>query len=57
MKSSKGNTSYKQGEIDFFQYIQSLENAIDIQAEYLDNVSNLIKPNWIHNILISKILK
>jgi cobalt-zinc-cadmium resistance protein CzcA len=49
-----GNTSYKQGEIDFFQYIQSLENAIDIQAEYLDNVLNLIKPNWIHNILISK---
>jgi cobalt-zinc-cadmium resistance protein CzcA len=33
-----GNLSYKQGEIDFFQYIQSLENATDIQAEYLDNV-------------------
>ncbi|MGO4818264.1 CusA/CzcA family heavy metal efflux RND transporter [Flavobacterium sp. W22_SRS_FP1] len=33
-----GNLSYKHGEIDFFQYIQSLENATDIQAEYLDNV-------------------
>lgn len=30
------NTSYKQGEIDFFQYIQSLENATTIQMEYLD---------------------
>ena len=33
-----GNTSYKQGEIDFFQYIQSLENATTIQMEYLENV-------------------
>ncbi len=33
-----GNTSFKQGEIDFFQYIQSLENATTIQVEYLDNV-------------------
>jgi cobalt-zinc-cadmium resistance protein CzcA len=33
-----GSLSYKHGEIDFFQYIQSLENATDIQAEYLDNV-------------------
>lgn len=33
-----GNRSFKQGEIDFFQYIQSLENATTIQAEYLDNV-------------------
>ncbi|EIA07588.1 CusA/CzcA family heavy metal efflux RND transporter [Flavobacterium frigoris] len=33
-----GNLSYKHGEIDFFQYIQSLENATAIQAEYLDNV-------------------
>jgi cobalt-zinc-cadmium resistance protein CzcA len=32
------NASYKQGEIDFFQYIQSLENATNIQVEYLDNV-------------------
>jgi cobalt-zinc-cadmium resistance protein CzcA len=29
-----GNTSYKHGEIDFFQYIQSLENATDIQAVF-----------------------
>lgn len=33
-----GNTSYKQGEIDFFQYIQSLENATNIQVDYLENV-------------------
>jgi cobalt-zinc-cadmium resistance protein CzcA len=33
------NSSYKQGEIDFFQYIQSLENATSIQVEYLDNAS------------------
>jgi cobalt-zinc-cadmium resistance protein CzcA len=33
-----GNRSYKQGEIDFFQYIQSLENATTIQMDYLDNV-------------------
>ena len=30
--------SYKNGEIDFFQYIQSLENAISIEIDYLDNV-------------------
>jgi cobalt-zinc-cadmium resistance protein CzcA len=30
--------SYKHGEIDFFQYIQSLENATAIQVEYLANV-------------------
>ena len=33
-----GNRSYKQGEIDFFQYIQSLENATTIRMDYLDNV-------------------
>ena len=33
-----GNRSYKQGEIVFFQYIQSLENATAIQVDYLDNV-------------------
>ncbi|MBC5837669.1 CusA/CzcA family heavy metal efflux RND transporter [Flavobacterium muglaense] len=33
-----GNMSYKHGEIDFFQYIQSLENATIIQVDYLDNV-------------------
>jgi len=32
------NRSYKQGEIDFFQYIQSLENATTIQIEHLDAV-------------------
>ena len=32
------NRSFKQGEIDFFQYIQSLENATTIQVEYLENV-------------------
>lgn len=30
--------SYKNGEIDFFQYIQSMENAISIESDYLDNV-------------------
>ncbi|WP_369765120.1 CusA/CzcA family heavy metal efflux RND transporter [Flavobacterium sp. WC2429] len=33
-----GNLSFKHGEIDFFQYIQSLENATIIQVDYLDNV-------------------
>ncbi len=32
------NLSYKNGEIDFFQYIQSLENASDIQLDYLDTL-------------------
>ncbi len=32
------NLSYKHGEIDFFQYIQSLENATNIQVDYLENV-------------------
>ena len=32
------NLSYKNGEIDFFQYIQSLENATAIQVEYLDTL-------------------
>lgn len=30
--------SYQNGEIDFFQYIQSIENALSIEADYLDNV-------------------
>ena len=30
--------SYKHGEIDFFQYITSLENATSIQVDYLDAV-------------------
>jgi cobalt-zinc-cadmium resistance protein CzcA len=33
------NMSYKQGEIDFFQFIQSLENATTIQVDYLDAVN------------------
>jgi heavy metal efflux system protein len=33
-----GNRSFKQGEIDFFQYIQSLENGTTIQVDHLDNV-------------------
>ncbi len=33
-----GNNSYKQGEIDFFQYIQSLENATLIRVDYLETV-------------------
>lgn len=32
------NLSYKNGEIDFFQYIQSLENATAIQVDYLDTL-------------------
>ncbi|MEZ4840087.1 MAG: CusA/CzcA family heavy metal efflux RND transporter [Flavobacteriaceae bacterium] len=31
--------SYKNGEIDFFQYIQSIENAKDIELTYLDNLN------------------
>ncbi|MBG50189.1 MAG: CusA/CzcA family heavy metal efflux RND transporter [Pseudozobellia sp.] len=31
--------SFKNGEIDFFQYIQSLENAYEIQLEYLENLN------------------
>lgn len=30
--------SYKNGEIDFFQYIQSMESAIGIDVDYLDSV-------------------
>ncbi|MDC6352707.1 CusA/CzcA family heavy metal efflux RND transporter [Zeaxanthinibacter sp. PT1] len=31
--------SYKNGEIDFFQYIQSLENAYEIRLSYFDNLN------------------
>jgi cobalt-zinc-cadmium resistance protein CzcA len=31
--------SFKNGEIDFFQYIQSLENAYEIKLDYLDNLN------------------
>ncbi len=30
--------SFKNGEIDFFQYIQSLQNAYEIKLDYLDNL-------------------
>ena len=32
--------SYQHGEIDFFQYIQSLENAYRITLSYLENINN-----------------
>jgi len=35
--------SYKHGEIDFFQFIQSLENATIIQVDYLDAVNQFNK--------------
>ena len=33
------NGSYKNGEIDFFQYIQSLEMVYQLKIEYLDNLN------------------
>ncbi len=36
--------SFKQGEIDFFQYIQSIENAMEIELTYLENLKQL-QPN------------
>ena len=33
------NMSYTHGEIDFFQFIQSLENATSIQVDYLEAVN------------------
>lgn len=35
LKTADG--SYKNGEIDFFQYIQSLETVYEIELQYLDN--------------------
>jgi cobalt-zinc-cadmium resistance protein CzcA len=35
--------SYKHGEIDFFQYITSLENATTIQVDYLESVQQYNK--------------
>jgi cobalt-zinc-cadmium resistance protein CzcA len=37
------NMSYKHGEIDFFQFILSLENATTIQVDYLDAVNQYNK--------------
>lgn len=34
------NVSFKNGEIDFFQYIQSLENAYEIELQHLENLNN-----------------
>ncbi|MEX0290094.1 MAG: CusA/CzcA family heavy metal efflux RND transporter [Flavobacteriaceae bacterium] len=31
--------SFRNGEIDFFQYIRSIENAYEIKLEYLDNLN------------------
>ncbi len=43
--------SYKNGEIDFFQYIQSLENAFDILLTHLNNLNQynqtVIKLNYL----------
>jgi cobalt-zinc-cadmium resistance protein CzcA len=33
------NASYINGEINFFQYIQSIENAYEIKLDYLDNLN------------------
>lgn len=33
------NSSFKNGEIDFFQYIQSLENVYMIELQYLENLN------------------
>ncbi len=33
------NGSFKNGEIDFFQYIQSIENAYEIRLDWLDNLN------------------
>ena len=49
------NLSYKNGEIDFFQYILSLENAASIQSDYVETVLQfnltqleLIYPNYLN---------
>ncbi len=34
------NSSFKNGEIDFFMYTQSIENAYEIKLEYLENLNN-----------------
>lgn len=45
------NGSFKNGEIDFYQYILSLENAYQIRLEYLDNLNlynqTVVKINYI----------
>ncbi|NND10971.1 MAG: hypothetical protein HKN96_07160, partial [Flavobacteriaceae bacterium] len=34
------NGSFRNGEIDFYQYILSLENAYELQLNYLENLNN-----------------
>lgn len=34
------NIGFKNGEIDFFQFIQSLENAYEIELQHLENLNN-----------------
>ena len=45
------NSSFKNGEIDFYQYILSLENAYEIQANHLEHHNNynqtVIKINYL----------
>src|SRR5699024_5191985 len=41
LKTASG--SFKNGEIDFFQYIQSLENVYEIELQYLDNLNKYIQ--------------
>ena len=31
--------TFKEGEIDFFQYIQSIETATEIELTYLNNIN------------------
>lgn len=38
LKTADG--SFKNGEIDFFQYLQSLENVYEIELQYLENLHN-----------------
>ena len=37
LKTASG--SFKHGEIDFFQYLQSLENVYEIELQYLENLN------------------
>jgi cobalt-zinc-cadmium resistance protein CzcA len=45
------NRSHKEGEIDFFQYIQSIETAQNLQLDYLEHLNNynqtLIQLNYL----------
>jgi len=45
------NSSFKNGEIDFYQYILSLENAYEIELNHLENLNNynqtVIKINYL----------